>query len=169
MTGVGAPAGKMQTRCSPWSWWGSGHESGADGSASLIDEIVREGARRMLTEALQAEVDAYVAAHAAERGKNGRRKVVRNGYHQPWKILTSAGAIEVTASRVNDERTDPETGAGRQFSSAIAACALAYGLPLATLNTKDFRDYAKHDGLNLIIQAARHPGGLIARGDEPCL
>lgn len=34
---------------------GSGHEAGKDGSSSLIDEIVREGARRMLAEALQAE------------------------------------------------------------------------------------------------------------------
>jgi hypothetical protein len=30
---------------------------------------------------------------------------------------------------------------------------LAYGLPLATLNTKDFKDFAEHGGLNLIIQA----------------
>ena len=37
------------------------------GSSSLIDEIVREGARRMLAEALQAEVDAYIARFAAER------------------------------------------------------------------------------------------------------
>ena len=37
---------------------GSGHEGAKDGSSSLIDEIVREGARRMLAEALQAEVDA---------------------------------------------------------------------------------------------------------------
>ena len=57
---------------------GSGHEAGK-GSSSLIDEIVREGARRMLAEALQAEVDAYIAAHAAERGEDGRRLVVRNG------------------------------------------------------------------------------------------
>jgi hypothetical protein len=43
---------------------GSGHEGGKkDGAASLIDEIVREGARRMLAEALQAEVDAYIAQH----------------------------------------------------------------------------------------------------------
>jgi hypothetical protein len=39
---------------------GSGHEGGKDGTPSLIDEIVREGARRMLAEALQAEVDAYL-------------------------------------------------------------------------------------------------------------
>ena len=97
---------------------GSGHEAGKD-SSSLIDEIVREGARRMLAEALQAEVDAYIAAHAAERDENGRRLVVRNGSHQPREVLTSAGAVEVTVPRVNDKRTDPETGERQRFSSAI--------------------------------------------------
>ena len=71
---------------------GSGHEGGKDGSPSLVDEIVREGARRMLAEALQAEVEAYIAAFAAERLENGRRLVVRNGYHQSREVLTSAGA-----------------------------------------------------------------------------
>jgi transposase-like protein len=86
---------------------------------SLIDEIVREGARRMLAEALAAEVDAYVAAFAAERDQSGRRLVVRNGYHQSREVLTSAGAVEVTVPRVNDKRTDPVTGQRRRFSSAI--------------------------------------------------
>jgi Transposase, Mutator family len=89
---------------------GSGHEGGKDDSASLIDEIVREGARRMLAEALQAEVDAYIAAHAAERDENGRRLVVRNGCHQPREDPASAVAIEVRVPRVNDKRTDPDTG-----------------------------------------------------------
>jgi Transposase, Mutator family len=97
---------------------GSGHEGGTDGSPSLIDEIVREGARRMLAEALRAEVDAYLAAFAAERGEDGRRLVVRNGSHQPREVLTSAGAIEVRAPRVNDKRTDPGTGERQRFSSA---------------------------------------------------
>ena len=86
---------------------GSGHESGKGGSPSLIDEIVREGARRMLAEALQAEVDAYIAVHAAERDANGRRLVVRNGYHQPREVLTSAGAIEVTVPRGDEKRWSP--------------------------------------------------------------
>jgi transposase-like protein len=87
--------------------------------SSLIDEIVREGARRMLAEALQAEVDAYVAQFAGERDANGRRLVVRNGYHQSREVLTSAGAVQVTAPRVNDKRTDPGTGQRMRFSSAI--------------------------------------------------
>src|SRR5215203_2373144 len=86
---------------------------------ALIDELVREGARRMLAEALQAEVDAYIAAFAAERDENGRRLVVRNGSRQPREVLTSAGAVEVIAPRVNDRRTDAETGERARFSSAI--------------------------------------------------
>jgi transposase-like protein len=96
-----------------------GHEGGKNGSPSLIDEIVREGARRMLAEALRAEVDAYIAAFAAERGEDGRRLVVRNGYHPSREVLTSAGAVEVTAPRVNDKRTDAVTGERMRFASAI--------------------------------------------------
>jgi hypothetical protein len=98
---------------------GSGHEGGKDGSPSLIDEIVREGARRMLAEALRAEVDAYIAQFGGERGEDGRRLVVGNGYHQPREVLTSAGAVEVTVPRVNDKRTGAATGERRRFSSAI--------------------------------------------------
>jgi transposase-like protein len=98
---------------------GSGHEDRKDSSPSLIDEIVREGARRMLAEALQAEVDAYIARFADERDGNGRRLVVRNGCHQPREVLTSAGAVEVTAPRVNDKRSDPATGERMRFSSVI--------------------------------------------------
>jgi transposase-like protein len=92
---------------------------GSPGGSSLIDEIVREGARRMLAEALQAEVDAYVARFVGERDERGRRLVVRNGSHEPREVLTSAGAVEVTAPRVNDKRIDPDTGERERFSSAI--------------------------------------------------
>ncbi|WP_436838833.1 IS256 family transposase [Nonomuraea cavernae] len=88
-------------------------------SSSLIDQIVREGARKMLAAALQAEVDAYIAAFADERDENGRRLVVRNGYHQPRDLLTGVGAIEVKAPRVNDKRIEEETGERKRFSSVI--------------------------------------------------
>jgi len=95
------------------------NDDGSTRDGSLIDEIVREGARRMLAEALQAEVDAYIAAFRDERDEHGHRLVVRNGSHQPREVLTSAGAVEVTAPRVNDRRTDPQTGERYRFSSAI--------------------------------------------------
>jgi transposase-like protein len=73
----------------------------------------------MLAEALRAEVDAHIVAFADERDVEGHRLVVRNGYHRPPEVLTSAGAVEVTAPRVNDRRTDPDTGERKRFSSAI--------------------------------------------------
>nr|WP_172686912.1 IS256 family transposase [Mycobacterium avium]AKT73075.1 transposase IS6120 [Mycobacterium avium subsp. hominissuis] len=89
------------------------------GGRSLLDEIVRDGARQMLAAALQAEVAAYVAAFADQLDEDGHRLVVRNGYHQPRKVLTAAGAVEVKAPRVNDRRVDPDTGERKRFSSAI--------------------------------------------------
>src|SRR5690242_1354026 len=85
----------------------------------MLDELVREGARRMLAEALQAEVEDYIARHVGERDERGRRLVVRNGHHQPREVLTSAGVVEVTVPRVNDRRVDPATGERRRFCSAI--------------------------------------------------
>ena len=92
---------------------------GGDGESSLIDRIAREGARRMLAAALQGGVDAYIEQFAGERDGNGRRLVVRNGSAELRTVVTSAGAVEVTAPRVNDKRTDPATGQRMRFSSAI--------------------------------------------------
>jgi len=86
---------------------------------SMLEELVREGARRMLAAALQAEVAAYVEAHAGALDADGHRLVVRNGYHQPREVTTAAGAVPVRAPRVNDRRVDPATGERQRFSSAI--------------------------------------------------
>jgi transposase-like protein len=91
----------------------------ASSGGSLIDEIVRDGARRMLAAALEAEVAAYIAAHVGELDERGRRLVVRNGHAQPRQVLTAAGAVQVRAPRVNDKRVDETTGERRRFASAI--------------------------------------------------
>jgi transposase-like protein len=97
------------------------NEDGATATGSLLDDIVREGARRMLAAALEAEVDQYIAELAGEKDDKGRRLVVRNGHHRPRQVTTSAGAVEVTAPRVNDKRVDEETGERERFSSKILA------------------------------------------------
>jgi len=86
---------------------------------SLLDEIVRDGARQMLAAALAAEVAAYVEAHCGERDEQGRRLVVRNGHHAEREVTTAAGAVAVRAPRVNDKRVDESTGQRTRFSSAI--------------------------------------------------
>jgi putative transposase len=84
-----------------------------------LDQIVREGARRMLAAALEAEVDAYLAAHADQRDEGGRRLVVRNGHARPREVLTAAGGLQVRAPRVDDRRTDLVTGQRLRFRSMI--------------------------------------------------
>jgi putative transposase len=84
-----------------------------------LDAIVREGARRMLAAALEAEVDNYLAAHAAERDDGGRRLVVRNGHAREREVTTVAGTIAVRAPRVDDRRTDLVSGRRIRFRSVI--------------------------------------------------
>jgi putative transposase len=84
-----------------------------------LDELVREGARRMLAAALEAEVDDYLAACAAERDEGGRRLVVRNGHARQRAVTTAAGSIPVRAPRVDDRRVDPVSGERVRFRSVI--------------------------------------------------
>ncbi len=117
-------------------------------SSSLLDEIVRDGARQMLATALQAEVIASVEAFADEVDEHGRRLVVRNGYHAEREVVTAAGAVPVRQPRVNDKRIDPATGERQRFSSAILPAwarkspRVAEVLPLLYLHglsSSDFR------------------------------
>ena len=83
-----------------------------------LDEIARAGARRMLAEALEAEVQDYLQAARGERGEDGRALVVRNGHARERQILCGAGSVEVRAPRVNDKRVD-EDGNRQRFKSVI--------------------------------------------------
>src|SRR5258707_6057640 len=141
----------------------------ADGQpSSLIDEIVRDGAGQMLAAALQAEVAAYIDHFAGLRDENGRRMVVRNGTAEPRTVLTSAGAVEVTAPRVNDKRTDPATGERSRFSSAILppwarkTPQVAEVLPLLYLHGLSSGDFVSALG-----QFLGSPAGLSASGFTP--
>jgi hypothetical protein len=86
---------------------------------SSLDQIVREGARRMLAAALAAEVEAYVAAFADERDETAKRLVVRNGHAEGRSLTTGAGPVEVHQPRVNDRRVDETTGQRCRFRSSI--------------------------------------------------
>lgn len=73
---------------------------------SPLDEIVRDGARRMLQSAIETEVDEFLAAHSGRRDDQGRRLVVRNGHKPTREILTGAGKLEVRQPRVRDNTPD---------------------------------------------------------------
>lgn len=83
-----------------------------------IDQIVREGARRMPAAALEAEVNVCIGELTDRRVEYGRRLVVPNGCHQPRQVTTVAGTIEVKAPRVSAKRVDEATGKRKRFASA---------------------------------------------------
>jgi putative transposase len=113
-----------------------------------LDDIAREGARRMIASALRAEADEYVARFAEELDEDGRRLVVRNGRARERKVTVGSGTVPVRAPRVNDKRIDEETGERQRFSSKILP-AYARRSPKVTevlpilylrgLSTGDFR------------------------------
>jgi putative transposase len=84
-----------------------------------LDELFREGARRMLAVALEGEVEAYIAAHSQEVDAHGHRLVVRNGHAPARTLATGVGQVEVVRPRVDDRRTDPATGQRVQFHSVL--------------------------------------------------
>jgi transposase-like protein len=115
--------------------------------SSDLDEIAREGARRMLAQALEAEVADYIARNQ-ERDNDGRAKVVRNGKARARKLTLGSGTIEVRAPRVDDRR-ETEDGGRHRFRSQILppymrrSPKVAEVLPilyLRGLSTGDFKE-----------------------------
>ncbi len=115
---------------------------------SLLDQIVRDGARQMLAAALQGEVAAYIDAFADQLDADGHRLVVCNGFHEPREVSTAAGAVPVRALRVNDKRIQEGTGARARFASAILPAwarkspQVAEVLPLLYLHGLSSNDFA---------------------------
>lgn len=73
-------------------------------SKDVLSDILRQGAQRMLSEAIEAEVAEWIERHAHLREDNGRRQVVRNGHLPSRMIVTGVGAVDVTQPRVHDRR-----------------------------------------------------------------
>jgi putative transposase len=84
-----------------------------------LDELFREGARRMLAVVLEAEVQAYIAAHAELTDEHGHRLVVRNGHAPARTLATGVGQVEVVRPRVDDRRLDSATGERVQLSASV--------------------------------------------------
>ena len=129
-------------------------------TAPLIDDILRDGARRALQSAIEREVDEYVERNQRHLDENGHRLVVRNGHHPARKIQSGNGPIEVKQPRVNDKRLDEE-GNRIRFTSKIlppylrktkAIEELVPWLYLKGISTSDFPEALAclgHDGSGL--------------------
>jgi putative transposase len=79
--------------------------------------VLREGARRMLMQAIEAEVEAFLASHAELSDEQGRRRIVRNGHAPERQIQTGIGPVEVRRPRVRDRAAGD--GEPIRFTSTI--------------------------------------------------
>lgn len=85
---------------------------------STLDEVLQRGALKMLQQALEAEVEDYIARHRDAREEDGRAQVVRNGKAATRQLVTGSGTLAVRAPRVNDRRVDA-AGDRQRFTSEI--------------------------------------------------
>jgi putative transposase len=113
-----------------------------------LTELARDGARRMLAQALKAEADAFVAQFADLELPDGRQRVVRHGHGPTRTIQTGVGAIEVQRAKVRD-RADVPGGKKIRFTSVIlprwarrskSLDALLPVLYLRGISTGDFQE-----------------------------
>ena len=80
--------------------------------------VLREGARRMLTQAIEAEVETFLAAHAGLADEQGRRRLVRNGHAPERRLQTGIGPLEVRRPKLRD-RGGVADGEPIRFTSAV--------------------------------------------------
>ncbi len=81
-----------------------GLELPATTSQDVLTEILHDGAQRLLSQAVEAEVDAWIESHKHLTDEQGRRQVVRNGHLPKRSLITGVGPVEVTQPRVHDRR-----------------------------------------------------------------
>src|SRR5205085_6806093 len=80
----------------------------AIGSQDVLTNILRDGAQRLLTQAIEAEVAEWIDSHQHLQDRAGHRQVVRNGHLPQRTIMTGVGAVEVKQPRVLDRRPAEE-------------------------------------------------------------
>jgi transposase-like protein len=88
----------------------------AVGAQDVLTSILRDGAQRLLTEAIEAEVAEWIETHRHRRDEQGHRQVVRNGRLPERTLMTGVGPVTVKQPRVLDRRLEDEA---EPFSSKI--------------------------------------------------
>ncbi len=74
-------------------------------AADPLTELVRTGARKLIEQAIEAELSALLAAHADDKTTAGRARLVRHGHLPERNVLTGVGPVPVKVPRVRDRGT----------------------------------------------------------------
>jgi putative transposase len=79
-----------------------------------LSDLVRDGAQRIIRQAVEAELKVFLEKHADERDEAGRRAIVRNGYQPRREVLTGVGPVPVQLPKTRDR-----AGEGRYYRSEL--------------------------------------------------
>jgi len=82
-----------------------------------ITDILRSGARKLLAEALEAEIEIFLTEYKDLRDDLGRKRIIRNGYLPEREIQTGIGAVPVKVPRIRDRHLDGADSI--QFTSVL--------------------------------------------------
>jgi len=82
-----------------------------------ITEILRQGARKLLAQALETEIEVFINQYKELKDELGRQRIVRNGHLPERDIQTGIGAVPVKAPRIRDRHARPSKRI--KFSSSI--------------------------------------------------
>ena len=74
-----------------------------------LTELLRTGARKLIAEAIQAELDEVLQQFADQTTKDGKQRVVRNGYQPEREILTGIGKVDVKVPKIRSREGEPES------------------------------------------------------------
>ena len=85
-------------------------------SADPLSDILRQGARDLIQQAVEAELAALLDAHESDRLPDGRSRLVRHGYLPRREVMTGIGAVSVQVPRVRDRGDGAEKV---RFTSSI--------------------------------------------------
>jgi transposase-like protein len=83
-----------------------------------LTQILRDGAQRLLGQALEAEVETWIAQHSQLRDEHGHQQVVRNGHHPSRTLVSGVGPVEVKQPRVLDRRIVGKDADGQDVDAA---------------------------------------------------
>jgi transposase-like protein len=84
----------------------------------VLTEILRDGAQRLLGQAIEAEVASWIEQHTSLTDDRGRHQVVRNGHHPTRTLVSGVGPVEVTQPRVLDRRIVGQNQDGQDVDAA---------------------------------------------------
>jgi putative transposase len=117
-------------------------ERAKDEQKPFLEQLLREGARKLLQAAIENEVTDYIQSHKDKRDEHGQRLVVRNGHLPERKLVSGVGPIPVRQPRVRhrDQGSFSSAILPKYMRRAPSVDALIRALYLKGISTGDFTE-----------------------------